>query len=49
MSGRLGDPQGEILMGLGYLGSYQHMGSFSVKCQAGCTCEGISNHSASHR
>lgn len=36
-------------MALGYLGSYQHMGSFSVECVAGCACEGVRNHTASHR
>ena len=36
-------------MALGYLASYQHMGSFSVECVAGCVCEGVRNHTASHR
>ena len=35
-------------MALGYLASYQHMGSFSVECEAGCTCEGVHNHTAFH-
>ena len=48
-SGQADDEKGEILMALGYLASYQHMGSFSVECVAGCACEGVRNHTASHR
>ena len=48
VSGKANNQQGEILMALGYLASYQHMGSFSVECIAGCACEGVQNHTASH-
>ena len=48
VSGKGEDQEGEILMALGYLASYQHMGSFSIECVAGCACAGVRNHSASH-
>ena len=48
VSGQSDNQDGEILMALGYLASYQHMGSFSIDCVAGCVCEGVQNHTASH-
>ena len=39
--------KGDILLALGYLTSYEHMGAFSVACVSGCTCEGLRNVSAS--
>ena len=41
--------QGDVLLALGYLVSYEHMGFFSVECLSGCACEGIPNHSATHQ
>ena len=38
--------KGDILLALRYLRSYEHMGSFSIECISGCTCEGVSNHTA---
>ena len=38
--------KGDILLALSYLRSYEHMGSFSIECISGCTCEGVSNHTA---
>ena len=36
-----------MLLALGYLTSYEHMGAFSVACASGCACEGLHNVSAS--
>ena len=38
----------EALLALGMLESYEHMGSFSIECVAGCTCEGVAQQSATH-
>ncbi|DBA66272.1 TPA: hypothetical protein ACH3X2_002527 [Trebouxia sp. C0005] len=33
--------QGDTLLGIGYLESFNHMGQFSVECISGCQCEGL--------
>ena len=42
------DRAGEVLLGLGMLESYEHMGYYSVECVSGCTCAGIPQQSATH-
>ena len=32
--------EGNVVMGVGYLQSYEHMGMFKVECVSGCKCEG---------
>ena len=38
--------KGDVLLALGYLTSYEHMGAFSVACVSGCACTGLRNVSA---
>ena len=40
--------KGDILLAVGYLVSYEHMGRFSVGCVSGCQCEGVHNISSTH-
>ena len=40
--------KGDVLMAVGYLVSYEHMGRFSVACVSGCRCEGVHNISGTH-
>ena len=40
--------EGDILLALGYLVSYEHMGMFSIECLHGCKCEGVHNQTATH-
>ena len=37
---------GNVVMGVGYLQSYQHMGMFKVECASGCKCEGMLGRNA---
>ena len=37
---------GNVVMGVGYLQSYEHMGMFKVDCVSGCKCEGMPGRNA---
>ncbi len=37
---------GNVVMGVGYLQSYAHMGMFKVDCVSGCKCEGMPGRNA---
>lgn len=39
---------GDVLLALGLLKSYAHMGSLSITCVSGCTCKGIPQQSLTH-
>ncbi len=39
---------GDVLLALGLLKSFEHMGSLSIECVSGCTCNGIPQQSMSH-
>ena len=39
---------GDVLLAVGYLVSYENMGRFSVGCVSGCLCDGAHNISTSH-
>ena len=42
----LADYAGNVVMGVGYLQSYEHMGMFKVECVSGCMCEGMPGRNA---
>ena len=37
---------GNVVMGVGYLQSYLHMGMFKIECVNVCKCEGVPGRSA---
>ena len=37
---------GKVVMGVGYLQSYEHMGIFKIECVSGCECEGVPSKNA---
>ena len=40
--------EGDIMLAVGYLVSYEGMGLFSIQCASGCECEGVYNVSGTH-
>ena len=48
MSGDKASADHDVLLALGALKSYEHMGYLSIECVSGCACKGIPRQSMAH-